>query len=111
MNAESHTQATGQRSGDASQTGLQVTWGRVFRVWWSLTWRGLLFGGIAGALVGSVIGFCMGFAGASRESIARVRFWAGVVAAIPVGLLVVRHVLRMSWSDFRIALVANTRPS
>jgi hypothetical protein len=68
----------------------------------------VLFGGIAGGLAGFVIGFFMRVVGASRESIAKVTFWAGLVTAIPVGLWVVRHVLRKSWSGFRFARVART---
>ena len=109
MNVDPHTPASAHVSGGVPGLGVDVTWGRAAKVWWSLMWRGLVFGGIAGGLAGFVIGFIMGAARASRESIAMLTFWAGVLVAIPVGILVVRHVLRKSWSDFRIALVAKTR--
>lgn len=85
--------------------GLEVTWGRAVRVWWSLMWRALLFGGIGGGGVGFVIGFFMGAAGASLASITAVTAWAGLLVGIPVGMWVVRHVLRKTWSDFRIVLL------
>ena len=106
MKADPTTAASANVLGDAPGPSLDVTWGRAARVWWSLIWRGALFGGIGGGLVGFLIGFIMGAAGATRQSIATLTFWAGLAVAVPVGIWVVRHVLKKSWSDFRIALVA-----
>jgi hypothetical protein len=36
--------------------------------------------------------------------------WAGLLIGIPVGIWVVRTVLRKSWSDFRIVLVPPQSP-
>ena len=88
-----------------TEPNVEITWGRATKVWWSLAWRGLLFGGITGGIFGFVIGLIMGAAGASMQTIGTVAYWTGVFIGIPVGIWVVRSVLRKSWSDFRIALV------
>jgi hypothetical protein len=94
--------------GRALETFLEVTWGRTIKVWWSMVWRAALFAGIGGGLLGFVLGFIMGMAGASQELIGTVCFWVGVLFGIPIGIWVVRAVLKKSWSDFRIALVPKT---
>jgi predicted lipid-binding transport protein (Tim44 family) len=108
MNADPSTPESAHVPSDAPEPDVDVTWGRAAKVWWSLMWRSALFGGIAGGLVGFVMGFIMGGAGASRQSIQTLTFGVGGVVAIPVGISVVRHVLKKSWSDFRIALVPKT---
>jgi hypothetical protein len=90
----------------ASDVTVEVSWGRATKVWWSLLWRALLFGVLAGGAVGFVIGFILGAAGTPAQVITAVTTWAGVLIGIPVGIWVVRTVLRKSWSDFRIALVS-----
>jgi hypothetical protein len=88
-----------------SDMTIEVSWGRATKVWWSLLWRALLFGVVAGGAVGFVIGFILGAVGTPAQVITTVTTWAGVLIGIPVGIWVVRTVLRKSWSDFRIALV------
>ena len=89
----------------ATPGGLDVTWGRAVRVWWSLTWRLMLFGGLAGFVLGAIFGAIGGAAGASRDTLAVLGNLAGLMVTIPVGMWVVRNVLRKSWSDFEIALI------
>ena len=85
--------------------GLEVTWGRAVKVWWSLTWRLVVFGGLAGFILGAILGGIGGARGASRETLALLGNLAGLRVTIPVGMWVVRSVLRKSWSDFEIALI------
>ena len=88
---------------------VEVTWARAAKVWWSLLWRGLLFGGLAGVVVGFVIGVILGAVGTPVQVITGVATWAALLVAIPIGIWVVRAVLRKSWSDFQITLVAVRR--
>jgi hypothetical protein len=88
---------------------LDVTWTRATKVWWSLLWRGLLFGSLAGFAAGFVVGITGAALGANRETISQLGTLAGVLTAVPVGIWVVRTVLRKSWSDFRIAIVARNK--
>src|SRR5687768_577499 len=78
--------------------GIEVTWGRAAKVWWSLMWRTLLFGGLAGMLLGAVFGGVMGAIGTSPQQIAKISTLLGVVVTIPVGIWVARSILSKSWS-------------
>ena len=88
---------------------LDVTWGRAARVWWSLMWRAILFGGLGGTTVGFVLGFFLGFAGTPPVVITTVSGWTGLIIGVPIGIWVVRNVLRTSWADFQIALIPARR--
>ena len=85
--------------------GIEVTWGRAIKVWWSLIWRAVLFGGLAGMVAGGVVGGILGAMGAPLQTISTVGGWLGILIGIPVGIWVVRSALRKSWSDFRIVLI------
>ena len=75
---------------------VDVSWGRAIKVWWSLVWRGLLFGGIAGFIAGLI----MALAGAGEHA-----GIAGGLSGIPVGVWVIKTVIGSEYSDFRIVLV------
>jgi hypothetical protein len=92
-----------------AEMGIEVTWGRAAKVWWSLLWRTLLFGGLAGMLIGAVFGGVMGAFGTPPQEIAGLTTLLGLAVGIPVGIWVVRNVLSKSWSDFRIVLVSPSR--
>ena len=76
---------------------VELSWERAIKVWWSLVWRSLLFGGLAGGVAGFIVGI-LGFP--------HLGGLAGLVVGIPVGMWVVKLVLAKSFSDFRLALVA-----
>ena len=86
--------------------GLDVTWGRAAKVWWSLMWRTIMFGMLAGLVAGALIGAIAGAAGVNTQTISYLGAISGVVVGIPVGIWVMRAILRRSWSDFRIILIA-----
>ena len=85
---------------------VEITWGRAFKVWWSLFWRGVLFGGLAGFVAGFIIGFVGILAGIEREVIDLLSTIAGFLVSIPIGIWVVKWVLGKKFSDFRFALVS-----
>jgi hypothetical protein len=108
MNVDPYRPPSANVADCRTEPNVEITWGRATKVWWSLTWRWLLFYVITGFISGFVIGFIKGAAVASNQTIETVRTvanWTGVFISIPVGIWVVRSVLRKSWSDFRIALV------
>ena len=84
---------------------VQVTWMKALKVWWSLLWRGLIFGFLAGAAVGFILGFLMGLARVDPETIKTVCTIGGYIVSIPVGVVVTKFVLKNRYSDFRIALI------
>jgi hypothetical protein len=89
---------------DAAPQGLEVTWGRALKVWWSLGWRAVLFGGLGGFLLGGVVGGIAGALGVPVPTIAVLGQLVGLLVSIPIGIWVVRTVLNKSWSDFEIVL-------
>ena len=86
---------------------VEITWGRVVKVWWSLLWRSLLFGVLAGAVLGFVIGFVGGVARIDKAIISRLCLMVGALSGIPVGLWVLKKVLQKRFGDFRIALLTD----
>ena len=93
---------------DISKT-LEVTFSRATKVWWSLSWRAILFGILAGGAAGFVIGIISAAARVAPEQMPKYGGLAGLAVGIPVGIWVVQTVLKKSWSDFRIVLVPNKR--
>lgn len=87
---------------------LEVTWKRVFQVWWAYLWRNVLitiFGMIAGMLIGFVIG-CLGVAlqiqpATLRPIIFIICFLIGLfLSAVPM-----KMILRKEFGEFKICLI------
>ena len=85
---------------------VQVTWLRAFKVWWSLLWRGLLLIFLAAAGAGFFLGSLMQLIKLKPEIIKTVCIIAGYIACIPAGIFLTKLVLRIDYSDFKIALIA-----
>jgi hypothetical protein len=109
MNADRYTLAPAHVQEGGSECGVDVTWGRAAKVWWSLIWRAMIVGGIAGGLIGGGTEFIVQTTGVSRQLIMMLKYLAGFILTILFGILIVRVVLRKSWSDFRIVLVPKNR--
>ena len=88
---------------------VKVTWKRVLKVWWSLMWRGLLFGFLGGAVVGFILGFILAIAKVDSNTIKVVCQTAGYIVSLPIGITVTRIVLKKQYSDFRIALIEESK--
>ena len=48
---------------------VQPTFGRTFRVWWSITWRALAYGIGLGVVASILIGVVINFAGGSQQDV------------------------------------------
>lgn len=101
-----------------ARDGLDVTWARALKVWWSLMWRGVLYGLVAGIGTGAIVGFVLAVVVYVAESaglkgigdpigglMSSIGGLFGGIAGAAVGVWVVRNILRKSWSDFRIVLL------
>ncbi|HKI61917.1 MAG TPA: hypothetical protein VKA31_06450, partial [Mariprofundaceae bacterium] len=77
---------------------IEITWGRALKIWWSLVWRGVLFGMLGGA----VVGFVVGALGVSPKDTTLI----GMIIGVPIGIWVVKNVVGKSYSDFRLVLVS-----
>ncbi|KPK41934.1 MAG: hypothetical protein AMJ78_04160 [Omnitrophica WOR_2 bacterium SM23_29] len=85
---------------------VEVTWMHALKVWWSFTWRVLIYGFIGGFIIGLVLGFIMAMMGASPAAVNNACRIGGFIIGIPIGIAVVKIVLQKKYSDFRIALIS-----
>lgn len=84
---------------------LEVTWFRVIKVWWSLTWRIVIYGMIFGIVVSLPLGLATTALGLDEALANHVTRNIPTLAALLLGIWVTRVVLRKTYSDFRIVLV------
>lgn len=90
---------------------LEVTWKRVFRVWWAYLWRNLLAivaAMLVGGVVGAILGFVLGYAGVPADDIKVFVTPIGMVIGLAISIIPVKMILGKSFGDFRLILVANT---
>jgi hypothetical protein len=84
---------------------LDLTWKRLFAVWWLVLWRGL----VGAFLLGVVLGALNGLAGIilrwPPERTHLITTILGVLAGLAVGIIALRMALRKRYGDFRLAIV------
>ncbi|MDH3830267.1 MAG: hypothetical protein OEV12_02370 [Gammaproteobacteria bacterium] len=84
---------------------IQVTWGYAIKIWWSLTWRVALFGGLAGFALGLLFGLFGAATGTADEVVYSWVQIGGMLVTIPVGIWVVKSILNKDFKKYRIILV------
>jgi hypothetical protein len=89
---------------DTSSDFLDVTFERTIAIWWSFSWRAVVFSVPLGAFLGLVGGLIVGGAG-HPELGGAVGALLGWCASIPVSIAVLRMVLRKQFSGFAIKFV------
>jgi hypothetical protein len=85
---------------------VEITIGRLLRIFWLFVWRAVIGSAIAGEIVGFVIGFVMGVAGSEHEHLAIVTSLAGGVAGAIWSIVALKMALEKQYQGFRIALIA-----
>jgi len=88
---------------------IEVTWGRVVRVWWAYLWRNLIAivaAGILGGIVGFVIGVVMGSLGFDATTIKYTATTIGAVLGLVVSVIPMKMILGKDFGEFRLVLVA-----
>lgn len=84
---------------------LEATWAHAARIWWSLTWRVVIFGGLAGFLLGLMFAAIGAATGTGDEAIQAWGQIGGMLVSVPVGIWVVKTILNLEFPKFRIVLV------
>ena len=84
---------------------LQVTWIHAIKIWWSLTWRVLLVGGLAGLALGLLFGVLGAATGAADDVVKSWGQVGGMLVSIPIGIWVVKSILNKDFRKYRIILV------
>ncbi len=87
-----------------TETTSDMTWGRIFRVWWLFAWRGLSGFIVIGGAVGYIVGLALGGIGTSKEAITAVSSIIGVSVYLLWGLVIVRMALNKKYRDFDLKL-------
>jgi len=84
---------------------VEITWLRVTKIWWSLIWRGVIYGLILGIVIS--IPLSMGAAALSLDQAQAERVIQNItgICGLLLGIWVLKIVLGKNYSDFRIALL------
>ncbi|PWW83169.1 MULTISPECIES: hypothetical protein [Prosthecochloris] len=90
---------------------LEITWGRVIRVWWAYLWRNLvaiLVATILGAIVGGVMGAILYMSGVtSVETLQLVITPISIAIGLVISLFPIKMILGKDFGEFRLVLVEN----
>lgn len=96
------------RGGEGAQT-LPPNFGRVARVWWTFSWRSLLYRIVAAAVISFPLGWIVGFIShdlPSRAAVSLFNFAVQILIDAAIGMFVIySSILDEDLSDFRVALV------
>lgn len=87
---------------------LEITWGRVVRVWWAYLWRNLIaivVAMLAGGIIGGILGFILGAAGVSIETIKIVVMPIGAILGLAISIFPMKMILGKNFGEFRLVLV------
>ncbi|HEX5304761.1 MAG TPA: hypothetical protein VFW82_01600 [Dyella sp.] len=71
---------------------MDISWGKALPVWWSIAWRGVIYG----VLGGFILGFIGGFWAAIMHSPERAPLYGligGYIASIPASMLAVKQAI------------------
>ena len=70
----------------------EITWGQALPVWWSVVWRGFIYGLAGGFALGFIGGFIAALIGAPEKA----ALWGtigGYIAGIPASMLAVKQAM------------------
>ncbi|WP_050627972.1 GYF domain-containing protein [Bradyrhizobium viridifuturi] len=84
---------------------LDITLGRLLRIYWLFIWRSFLGSILIGAVLGFIIGLVLGVLGAPRTLLQTTTGLAGAAVGLIWSIVCLRMALEKKYSDFRIALL------
>jgi hypothetical protein len=89
---------------------LELTWGRLFRIWWAAAWRSWVFASLFGGAAAGILAISLLIVG--HPEWGRFPWMISIVelAWIPAFLMALRLALRAKYRNFRIVLVSLEPP-
>ena len=84
---------------------LELTWGRVLRIWWAAFWRGLILANLFVGVIAGTAGITLVLLG--HRDWGR-SLWLSnsiLLSFIPAGIVALRLALRTRYSGFRIVVL------
>lgn len=84
---------------------MDVPWQKTMSVWWSLAWRGLVYGALGGFVFGFIGGVIAVFMG-TPENGAYYGAFGGYIAAFPASILALKQALSKHLAS--LASIANS---
>jgi hypothetical protein len=88
---------------------LELTFGRVLRVWWAFLWRHLIatiFAVLVGGVLGAIIGGLIGVTGGNLEGAKLYLRLLGGLIGLVISFVPPWFVLNRNYGDFRLALIS-----
>jgi|HubBroStandDraft_2_1064218.scaffolds.fasta_scaffold71361_4 hypothetical protein len=84
---------------------LEITWGRLFRIWWAAAWRSFVFASLFGGAAAGILAISLVVMGHAEWG--RFPWIIDIVelAWIPAFLMGLRLAFRAKYRDFRIVLI------
>lgn len=71
---------------------MQISWRTALSVWWSVAWRGAIYGFVGGCVLGAIGGFVAAISG-SPEKATDYGTIGGWIASLPASILALKHAL------------------
>jgi GYF domain 2 len=99
-NDASHTAGTGDRMQE-----LEVSLGRLLRIYWLFMWRSVLGALVIGFALGFILGLVLGALGVPLTQIRTISGLVGLVGGVGWALFCLKMALKKKYRDFRIILV------
>jgi ABC-type glycerol-3-phosphate transport system permease component len=91
---------------------LEITWGRVTRVWWAFLWRSLIASIIAmiiGGIFGGIVGYTIAATGGAITTINIIIMSIGGIIGLGVSIIPMKMILGKDFGEFRLALVPKSQ--
>ncbi|WP_028318079.1 hypothetical protein [Desulfobulbus elongatus] len=88
---------------------VEITWGRIIRVWWAYLWRNLIaviLAAITGWIIGFILGFIMGAMGIAPTTSQIVTAPLGALFGLAFSVIPMKMILGKDFGQFRLVLVS-----
>ena len=91
-------------------TVIEPKWGHALRVWWSWTWRVMLFMALMGLFISLCLSYLMSAMGVSAQVFTIFATVLCTVLSALAGIYIVKDLLDSDFSNFRVCIIAKDLP-